>query len=85
MDLIYLDSPFTSDRAYGNDFDDHWRLDRLLETMGRETRGDKAAVFALLKDEQAAAKIPAWRRRLVFSLLRRVGIYFKRACHGDGG
>ena len=51
VDLIYLDPPFNSDRTYGNDFDDHWQLDRLpeavlkrlLETMGRVTQDNDGA------------------------------------------
>ena len=78
-DCLDISRGVNSDRIYGNDFDDHWQLDRLPETMGRVTRDNEAAVFALLKDERAAAKMPAWRRRLIFSLMRRVGIYFKRA------
>ena len=51
VDLIYLDPPFNSDRTYGNDFDDHWQLDRLpeavmrrlLETLGRVTQDNDGA------------------------------------------
>ena len=53
-----------TDRACGNDFDDHWQIDqlpgtvmkRLLETMGRVTWGNETNVVAPLKDERAAAK-----------------------------